>query len=115
MPPARWLTNRYAPAATRPVRRPRGERDKSNPQPASLPGGRVLAPGSQQGSVPRSDQGRFGRMCQALLFVPPLPMTLLNAVYDRRNWSGLFVFAVIAGLSRHAGDAMVRTSGDLAL
>jgi hypothetical protein len=31
------------------------------------------------------------------------------------NWSGLFVFAVIAGLSRHAGDAMVRASGDLAL
>jgi hypothetical protein len=32
-----------------------------------------------------------------------------------RNWSGLFVFAVIAGLSRHAGDAMVRAPGDLAL
>jgi hypothetical protein len=33
----------------------------------------------------------------------------------RRNWSGLFVFAVIAGLSRLAGIAMVRASGDLAL
>jgi hypothetical protein len=31
------------------------------------------------------------------------------------NWSGLFVFAVIAGLSRLAGIAMVRASGDLAL
>jgi hypothetical protein len=38
-----------------------------------------------------------------------------RSAYIHRNWSGLFVFAVIAGLSRLAGIAMVRASGDLAL